>query len=168
MSTLSVRVRNPFVLRGSLEVVLEVARMDLANAEIEEIRASLAAIPNSVRPTELQIPLPGGAAPHCWRSATSNQSRTRHWLREEMVSALLDLERALERHLRDAARAGAQEQAHTPFPGGRGLRPAGREAARYAPRGAAHCARSAMQRQDPLQGLLPHPLHCRRKSMCGK
>lgn len=62
MSTLSVRVRNPFVLRGSLEVVLEVARMDLANAEIEQIRGLLLSIPNSVRPTELEIPLPGARA----------------------------------------------------------------------------------------------------------
>src|SRR5690606_21929410 len=62
MSTLSVRVRNPFVLKGSLEVVLEVARMDLANAEIEQIRGLLVAIPNSVRPAELEIPLAGAHA----------------------------------------------------------------------------------------------------------
>lgn len=105
MSTLSVRVRNPFVLKGSLEVVLEVARMDLANAEIEEIRGLLVAIPNSVRPAELEIPLAGA---HAALLAVRyfNQSRTRHWLREEMVNALLDLERALERHLRDAAGGG--------------------------------------------------------------
>lgn len=101
MSTLSVRVRNPFVLKGSLEVVLDVARMDLANAEIEEIRGLLVAIPNSVRPAELEIPLAGA---HAALLAVRyfNQSRTRHWLREEMLSALAELERALERHLRDA------------------------------------------------------------------
>lgn len=102
MSTLSVRVRNPFVLRGSLEVVLEVARMDLANAEIERIRGLLLSIPNSVRPTELEIPLPGARAA-LLAVRYFNQSRTLHWLREEMVSALMDLERALERHLRDTA-----------------------------------------------------------------
>ncbi len=105
MSTLSVRVRNPFVLRGSLEVVLEVARMDLANAEIEEIRGLLGAIPNSVRPAELQIPLPAAQAA-LLAVRYFHHSRTRHWLREEMVGALLDLERALERHLRDAAPGG--------------------------------------------------------------
>jgi len=102
MSTLSVRVRNPFVLKGSLEVVLEVARMDLANAEIEEIRGLLVSIPNSVRPAELEISLSGARAA-LLAVRYFGQSRTRHWLREEMVSALNDLERALERHLRDAA-----------------------------------------------------------------
>lgn len=98
MSTLSVRVANPFMLKGSLEVVLEVARMDLANAEIEEIRSLLATIPNSVRPSELSIPISRARATLLAVRYFAH-SRTRYWLREDMASALLELERALARQL---------------------------------------------------------------------
>jgi predicted dinucleotide-binding enzyme len=98
MSTLSVRVGNPFMLKGSLEVVLEVARMDLANAEIEEIRSLLATIPNSVRPSELAIAVPR-ARILLLAVRYFAHSRTRYWLREDMAGALLELERALVRQL---------------------------------------------------------------------
>jgi len=108
MSTMTVRVANPFLLRGSLEVALEVARMDLAIAEVEAVRGFLTTLPHSVRPADLSI------AAHEARAVLLAiryfaHSRTRYWLREEMVAALRDLERALLRPLREAAESDDQE-----------------------------------------------------------
>lgn len=108
MSTLSVRVANPFVLRGALEVVLEVARMDLAIAEVEAIRDLLATIPISVRSTDLVFALHQARAVLLAVRYFAH-SRTRYWLQEETVAALRELERTLLRDLQDAT--GADEQA---------------------------------------------------------
>ena len=96
MSTLTVKVANPFVLKGSLEVALEVARMDLAIAEIEAVRDLLATVPNSVRPAELAMDLPQARAVLLAIRYFAH-SRTRFWLREEMVGALRELEAGLMR-----------------------------------------------------------------------
>ncbi|MBP2019841.1 hypothetical protein J2Z79_003283 [Symbiobacterium terraclitae] len=115
MSTLSVRVANPFLLKGSLEVALEVARMDLAVAEVEAVRDLLVTLPHTVRPADLHLALPQARAVLLALRYFAH-SRTRYWLREEMVSALRELERTLVRHLQDAAGGGSDAEGPQSLP----------------------------------------------------
>lgn len=95
LESLSVRVRNPFALRESLQIALEVAWPDLPPGAVCVIKSFLEKIPTRIQP--IALPIDGGARQTILAcSAHFRQSRTAHWLREDFVQALRDLERELQ------------------------------------------------------------------------
>lgn len=90
MESVSVKVLNPFALKESLLVALEVAWPDMDREAVSAVRGFLSHVPSSVRPAEIavgQSEREGLLA--C--SAYFQRSRTWHWMREDLVQALYDL-----------------------------------------------------------------------------
>lgn len=94
MEGLSIRVRNPFTLRESLLVALEVAWPDLPPDRVTCLRAFIAGIPALIHPTEVVV---DAAQREGLLACTAyfRPSRTSHWFREDLGQALVDLERDL-------------------------------------------------------------------------
>ncbi len=95
MESLSVRVRNPFALKESLQVALEVAWPDLPPDRVCHVRAFLGQVPTLIHPVTLQV----GRLERLALLACSRyflQSRTAYWLREDFITAIRELERELQ------------------------------------------------------------------------
>lgn len=88
------RVQNPFALRESLQVALEVAWPDMPPDEVYGLRSFTCEIPARVSPIALQV---GTADRDGLLTCTGHfrQSRTWFWLREDLCDALCELEREL-------------------------------------------------------------------------
>lgn len=94
MERLSVRIRNPFALKESLQVALEVAWPDMAPDRVATLRRFLRGVPSVVQPTALAIE-PGTREGILCCAAYFRQSRAWYWLREDLCQAIMDLEREL-------------------------------------------------------------------------
>lgn len=88
------RVQNPFALRESLQVALEVAWSDMPADELFGLRRFTREIPSCVSPTALKVgTMDRDGLLTC--TAHFRQSRTWFWLREDLCEALCELEREL-------------------------------------------------------------------------
>lgn len=94
MESLSVRVRNPFALRESLQIALEVSWPDLDPDRVGSLRTFVSVIPALIQPTALEV-APGVREGLLSAVAYFRRSRTYHWLREDLCQALRDLEQGL-------------------------------------------------------------------------
>lgn len=94
MESLSVRVKNPFALRESLQVALEVSWADLPAEQVSDLKRFIGAVPAHVEATAVSVsPAERIGLKAC--AAYFRQSRTWYWLREDLSEALAELEREL-------------------------------------------------------------------------
>lgn len=95
MEGLSVRVRNPFALRESLQIALEVAWPDLPPEGVTSLRTFLGRLPTRIQPVAVPVASEDRQALLAC-AAHFRQSRTSHWLREDFGHAMAELERELQ------------------------------------------------------------------------
>ena len=91
-----VPVRNPFALRESLEVALEVTWPDVGETQVSCLRALVRVIPAGVGAACLPV---GACESEALLACVAHfrRSRTYYWLRSDLSDALADLEHQLRR-----------------------------------------------------------------------
>lgn len=94
MNETEVHVQNPFALRESLQIVLEVVWTDLPPRWVPRLRSFVHLLPDSTLPQPIAV----GEEEREGLSrclVLFHQSRTSHWLRNDLSRAVADLEVAL-------------------------------------------------------------------------
>lgn len=95
MNRCSISVQNPFALRESLQIVLEVVWPDLPPKAVPRLRSFVHRLPISILPADIPIAeeeIEGLLL--C--SSLFRQSRTARWLPGDLVQVMSEFERALE------------------------------------------------------------------------